>query len=123
MEQGSNLPLMCKETTNMFRGRNLSNPEKDDHYIFRHPEILTYVFEIIFQMNAGAVMLTDSVYWFIIFPFLTIQDYHLSFMTVDMHTVNVILLLAGSPLSYFFHHFVDWCFRHFPVDPSCMYIN
>ncbi|KAG9140611.1 hypothetical protein Leryth_022497 [Lithospermum erythrorhizon] len=28
-----------------------------------------YIFQIIFQMNAGAVMLTDCVFWFIIVPF------------------------------------------------------
>ena len=33
------------------------------------------------QMSAGAVMLTDSIYWFIIFPFLTIKDYNMSFVS------------------------------------------
>ncbi|CAN1774683.1 hypothetical protein LINPERHAP1_LOCUS13054 [Linum perenne] len=30
------------------------------------------------QINAGAVMLTDCVFWFIIVPFLAIKDFHLS---------------------------------------------
>lgn len=34
------------------------------------------------QMTAGAVMLTDSVYWFVIFPFLTIVDYEMSFVSL-----------------------------------------
>lgn len=89
-------------------------------------------------MNAGAVMLTDSVYWFFIFPFLTTKDYNLNFvstiynllalyfvymafcqlfskfiyilhleissyyfmqMTIDMHTVNLILLLGDTALN------------------------
>lgn len=33
------------------------------------------------QMNAGAVMLTDCVYWIVIFPFLTIKDYNLNFVS------------------------------------------
>ncbi|PON52474.1 hypothetical protein PanWU01x14_208720 [Parasponia andersonii] len=92
--------IWSKDQTCLSCARKPQIWSKDDHYIFRHPGILTYVFEIIFQMNAGAVMLTDSVYWFIIFPFLTIQDYNLNFMTVDMHTVNVIFTPSG------FHSFV-----------------
>ena len=30
------------------------------------------------QMNAGAVLLTDCVFWFIIVPFLEIHDYSLN---------------------------------------------
>lgn len=33
------------------------------------------------KMNAGAVMLTDCVFWFIIVPFLTIKDYNLNFVS------------------------------------------
>ncbi|MBA0567921.1 hypothetical protein Golob_005452, partial [Gossypium lobatum] len=68
-------------------------------------------------MNAGAVMLTDLIYWCLIFPFLTIEDYALNFvssvslcssgycfqdlscMTVNMHTLNVILLLGDTALN------------------------
>lgn len=32
-------------------------------------------------MNAGAVILTDCVFWFIIVPFLTIKDYNLNFVS------------------------------------------
>ncbi|KAF8005942.1 hypothetical protein BT93_K0275 [Corymbia citriodora subsp. variegata] len=38
-----------------------------------------YSFQIIFQMNAGAVMLTDSIFWFIIVPFLAVNNYKLRF--------------------------------------------
>uniref|UniRef100_A0A7N2QZS6 Uncharacterized protein n=1 Tax=Quercus lobata TaxID=97700 RepID=A0A7N2QZS6_QUELO len=50
-------------------------------------------------MNAGAVMLTDSVYWCIIFPFLTTQDYNLNIITVNMHTLNAVLLLGDTALN------------------------
>lgn len=107
-------------------------------------------------MSAGAVVLTDSVYWFVIFPFLTIKDYNLTFvstvyplfalyfvyifmaflyyfssiwkfplnhfmqMTVEMHTVNVILLLGDTALNclvcsfgYMFYSHVRFIFLIF----------
>ncbi|XWS44156.1 hypothetical protein CRYUN_Cryun15aG0020400 [Craigia yunnanensis] len=59
----------------------------------------TYLSQVIFQMNAGAVMLTDFIYWSIIYPFLIIKDYNWNFMTVKMHTLNVILLLGDTALN------------------------
>nr|XP_043606327.1 uncharacterized protein LOC122578431 [Erigeron canadensis] len=53
-----------------------------------------YFFQIVFQICAGAVGLTDSVFWFIIYPFLTPAEYNLSFLDVSMHSVNAILLLG-----------------------------
>ncbi|KAF5956904.1 hypothetical protein HYC85_004129 [Camellia sinensis] len=39
-----------------------------------------------FGMNAGVVMLTDCVFWFIIVPFLAIKDYDLNFVSNKIHT-------------------------------------
>ncbi|XP_010037552.2 uncharacterized protein LOC104426255 isoform X1 [Eucalyptus grandis] len=61
--------------------------------------IFGYSFQIIFQMNAGAVMLTDSVFWFIIVPFLAIKNYRLRFLDISMHTINVVLLLGDTTLN------------------------
>ncbi|KAL5544185.1 hypothetical protein UlMin_007969 [Ulmus minor] len=58
-----------------------------------------YVFQIIFQMNAGAVILTDCVFWFIIVPFLTIKDYNLNFLIINMHTINAVFLLGDAALN------------------------
>ncbi|VFQ96866.1 unnamed protein product [Cuscuta campestris] len=41
-----------------------------------------YLFQILFQMTAGSVMLTDCLYWTVIFPFLSIKDYDLSFVSL-----------------------------------------
>lgn len=60
---------------------------------------LGYVFQIIYQVSAGAVMLTDCVFWFIIYPFLTSADYKLGFMDVSMHSVNVVFLLGDVILN------------------------
>ncbi|KAG6390885.1 hypothetical protein SASPL_148630 [Salvia splendens] len=51
---------------------------------------LAYIFQIIFQMNAGAVMLTDSVFWFILVPFLLI---------INMHSINAVFLLGETALN------------------------
>ncbi|KAG8378862.1 hypothetical protein BUALT_Bualt07G0028800 [Buddleja alternifolia] len=58
-----------------------------------------YVFQIIFQMNAGAVMLTDTVFWFIIVPFLAIKDYNLNFLIINMHSINAVFLLGDTALN------------------------
>ncbi|KAM0026997.1 hypothetical protein Hdeb2414_s0020g00564481 [Helianthus debilis subsp. tardiflorus] len=58
-----------------------------------------YFFQIVFQICAGAVGLTDSVFWFIIYPFLTPADYTLHFFDISMHSVNAILLLVDIALN------------------------
>ncbi|XP_073298386.1 uncharacterized protein [Primulina huaijiensis] len=58
-----------------------------------------YLFQIIFQMNAGAVILTDVVFWFIIVPFLTIKDYNLNFLIINMHSINAVFLIGDTALN------------------------
>nr|POE67840.1 hypothetical protein CFP56_46256 [Quercus suber] len=81
-EQGPYVPLTFtyREATNVSQDRRVSDPQ-EKNCVFQAAAILSYIFEVMFQMNAGAVMLTDSVYWCIIFPFLTIQDYNLNFVS------------------------------------------
>ncbi|KAG9449865.1 hypothetical protein H6P81_009830 [Aristolochia fimbriata] len=73
-----------------------------------------YIFQIIYQTSAGAVMLTDVVFWLIIFPFLTIRDYNLTFLLVGMHSVNAIFLLGDASLNclrfpwFRFSYFILW---------------
>ncbi|XP_002525396.2 uncharacterized protein LOC8276476 isoform X2 [Ricinus communis] len=58
-----------------------------------------YIFQIIFQTSAGAVVLTDIVFWFILYPFLMAKDYSLDFLNACMHSVNAILLLGDTMLN------------------------
>ncbi|PSS28500.1 UPF0641 membrane protein like [Actinidia chinensis var. chinensis] len=58
-----------------------------------------YVFQIIYQISAGAVLLTDCVFWFIIYPFLTSDATRLGFMDVSMHSLNAIFLLGDVLLN------------------------
>ncbi|GKD08486.1 hypothetical protein Tco_1188171, partial [Tanacetum coccineum] len=50
-------------------------------------------------MSAGAAMLTDSVYWIVIVPFLTIVGYELGFLTLVAHSLNLVLLLGDTALN------------------------
>ncbi|KAG6384798.1 hypothetical protein SASPL_153616 [Salvia splendens] len=69
------------------------------HNVREEAGFLAYAFQIIFQMNAGAVMLTDSVFWFILVPFLVIKDYHFSFLIINMHSINAVFLLGETALN------------------------
>lgn len=97
-ERGSYVSLIYGEAVNGVRG------EKDpDHhgkyYVFRTDLGWGHVFQIMFQMTAGAVVLTDCVYWCIIFPFLTAKDHNLNILTVIEHSLNAILLLGDAALN------------------------
>lgn len=59
----------------------------------------SYVIQIVFQMNAGAVMLTDCVFWFIMVPFLASKNYDLNFLIINMHTINLVFLLGDTVLN------------------------
>ncbi|KAL4577170.1 hypothetical protein LXL04_013274 [Taraxacum kok-saghyz] len=91
-EQGIYMPL------NHTRNDNAVNL-KDECYFSQTAAIWGYIFQIVFQMTAGAVMLTDGVYWLVIFPFLNITDYEMSFLTVVVHSVNLVLLLGDTAMN------------------------
>ncbi|KAK9272853.1 hypothetical protein L1049_003231 [Liquidambar formosana] len=97
-EQGLYLPPPCGETTNMFRMRKISD-HQEEKYVLHTSGIWGYVFQVIFLVSGGAVMLTDCVYWLAIFLFLTTKDYNLNFMTVNMHTLNAIVLIGDAALN------------------------
>ncbi|KAI4368457.1 hypothetical protein MLD38_017013 [Melastoma candidum] len=73
-----------------------------------------YIFQIVYQMSGGAVMLTDSVFWIILYPFLTSKDYHLNTMDVCLHSINAFFLLGDTFLNnmhfpmFRFAYFVMW---------------
>lgn len=98
MEQGLLESLVSTDYTN---GVKIVN-NVDYKGILLVPEIVgrcSYLFQILFQMAAGAVMLTDSVYWFVIFPFLTVKNYDFNIFTVVTHSLNAVLLLGDAALN------------------------
>ncbi|GJV17380.1 hypothetical protein Tco_1362703 [Tanacetum coccineum] len=73
-----------------------------------------------FAMSAGAAMLTDSVYWIVIVPFLTIVGYELGFK----QSPGVSLSRSLLPLVPNFILSITDCFlRAFRVDSSCIGFN
>ncbi|KMT10607.1 hypothetical protein BVRB_5g117270 [Beta vulgaris subsp. vulgaris] len=96
-ERGGYLASINGGTPNAIKS-NLST-----HQFLDHPRAVAgfwgYVFQIIFQMNAGAVMLTDCVFWFIIVPFLATKNYDLNFFIINMHTINLVFLLGDTALN------------------------
>jgi hypothetical protein len=52
---------------------------------------LGYIHQILFQTCAGAVLLTDGVFWFIIYPFLTAKDFNLDFVSFNQDSRHFVL--------------------------------
>ncbi|XP_021888795.1 uncharacterized protein LOC110807835 [Carica papaya] len=94
-EQGNIDSTAVAENSN-----NAAKSSNSHHHQPRQPAgIWGYIFQIIFQMNAGAVLLTDCVFWFIIVPFLEINDYRLNFLAINMHTINAVFLFGDAALN------------------------
>lgn len=58
-----------------------------------------YTMQIIFQTCAGAVVMTDIVFWVIIVPFLSTNRFSLNLLMGSMHTVNAFFLIVDSCLN------------------------
>ncbi|XP_028118795.1 uncharacterized protein LOC114316333 [Camellia sinensis] len=97
-EQGLSVPLTYRETAYRVRVEKNSNHQEKNGDV-PMIGILCHAFQVIFQVSAGAVMLTDCVYWFVIFPFLTIKDYDMNSLTILTHTLNAVLLLGDTALN------------------------
>ncbi|XP_027338582.1 uncharacterized protein LOC113852490 [Abrus precatorius] len=97
-EQGMYVASELPQSSNASdQEKSLGAPE--EILVRQHAGTWGYIFQIIFQINAGAVMLTDCVFWFIIVPFLTIKDYNLNFLIVNMHTINAVFLIGDTALN------------------------
>ncbi|TKY52421.1 hypothetical protein E2542_SST23943 [Spatholobus suberectus] len=58
-----------------------------------------YLMQITYQTSAGAVILTDIVFWCIIVPFLSIAHFKLNLLMGCMHTLNAVFLLLDTALN------------------------
>ncbi|KAF8098631.1 hypothetical protein N665_0261s0001 [Sinapis alba] len=82
---------------NVFKSSN--GHERHNRSTRQTASTLGYIHQILFQTCAGAVLLTDGVFWFIIYPFLTSKDFSLDFFIVVMHSVNAVFLLSETFLN------------------------
>ncbi|XP_057790396.1 uncharacterized protein LOC131007259 [Salvia miltiorrhiza] len=80
---------------------------------------LENLLQIIYQTSAGAVMLTDIVFWCLLLPFMSGENFKLTLLIGCMHSVNAVFLIIESavnrmPFTWFgLIYFVLW---------SCSYV-
>lgn len=58
-----------------------------------------YILQILFQASAGAVVLTDIVFWVLLYPFQAPSSFTLDFLIVSFHSFNFICLLGDTILN------------------------
>lgn len=98
-EQGNSTTPKNLENSNASNGEKLSLGPHQECEVRQTAGFWGYMFQIIFQMNAGAVILTDCVFWIIIVPILELKDYNLNFLIISMHTTNAVFLLGDTALN------------------------
>ncbi|XP_042029086.1 uncharacterized protein LOC121776037 [Salvia splendens] len=94
-EQGLHVPLVHGVNGNGMRFRKKLDNRGTLHALITS-DLWDDLYQVLFQMTAGAVTLTDIVYWVVIFPFMALKDYEMSFLTVVTHSLNAILLLGDT---------------------------
>ncbi|MBA0798750.1 hypothetical protein Gohar_009310 [Gossypium harknessii] len=97
-EHGSYTPPILGEAANVSNQCKHFDAHRAPHCPPR-AGVWTYAFQIIYQTSAGAVILTDSVFWFILFPLLKSKDYGLNFVSMKLQTLvvpEIFLLLVGT---------------------------
>ncbi|AEE35072.1 transmembrane protein [Arabidopsis thaliana] len=119
-EQGTYRPPGNAENSNVFKSS--SGHDRENMSTRQVATTLGYIHQILFQTCAGAVLLTDGVFWFIIYPFLTAKDFNLDFFIVIMHSVNAIFLLGETFLNSlgFILCGMDRHIRAISMDCSCL---
>ncbi|KAK6118144.1 hypothetical protein DH2020_048128 [Rehmannia glutinosa] len=60
---------------------------------------LENLLQIVYQTCAGAVMLTDIVFWCLLLPFMTGENFQLTLLIGCMHSVNAVFLILESALN------------------------
>ncbi|KAK9139097.1 hypothetical protein Scep_008778 [Stephania cephalantha] len=58
-----------------------------------------YLMQIIYQTSAGASMLTDVVFWGLLFPFQSKDHFRLNPLMAGMHSLNAVFLILDATLN------------------------
>ncbi|GLT36589.1 hypothetical protein SLA2020_109570 [Shorea laevis] len=97
-EQGTHIPSTLRNTVDVSNSSRSSNNLEEPHGRQKAGP-WTYAFQIMYQVCAGAVILTDSIFWLILYPLLRSEHFNLNFLTVCMHSINIAFLLGDSILN------------------------
>lgn len=93
-EQGTYVPPTLRDHEYLSDSSKSSNTREEPHD-HKRAGFWSYALQILFQICAGAVVLTDIVFWLILYPFLP----GLNFLVICMHSVNAIFLLGDAILN------------------------
>ncbi|GER55140.1 integral membrane Yip1 family protein [Striga asiatica] len=84
------------------------------------------------QICAGAVMLTDIVFWCVLLPFMTGENFQLTLLIGCMHSVNAVFLILESALNKLYSKLIilnlhifqpfDWFGLIYFILWSCAYV-
>ncbi|KAI3931313.1 hypothetical protein MKX01_040230 [Papaver californicum] len=112
-DRGSYVAPMPEENGN--EGNISKSWVPEQHYVCKTAGTWGYIFQTMFQMNAGAVILTDFVYWLVLYPLLShLPQYHYKptlfrlsisssicflFCAFHMHSLNAVFLLVDTILN------------------------
>lgn len=119
------IPAHSGERAKFIKKDSDGNTEEEYESFTRSPLIeeragfLENLMHNIYQTCAGAVMLTDIVFWCLLLPFMTGDHFKLTLLIGIMHSVNAVFLILDSalnslPFSWFgIVYFVLW---------SCTYV-
>ncbi|XP_010941491.2 uncharacterized protein [Elaeis guineensis] len=78
-----------------------------------------YIMQVTYQTSAGAVVLTDVVFWVLLVPFLSAENFSLDLVMGCMHSLNLVFLVLDTALNslpfpwFRMAYFVLW---------SCIYV-
>ncbi|CAB4271843.1 unnamed protein product [Prunus armeniaca] len=81
------------------KGRVKSKSHQARNEISQRAGFFGNLMQIMYQICAGAVMLTDIVFWCLILPFLTSIEFELTLLIGAIHAVNAVFLIGDTALN------------------------
>ncbi|KAJ8466434.1 hypothetical protein OPV22_028986 [Ensete ventricosum] len=89
------LPLRTNNNMDTVRLQSYHEQEADDE----GAGLWVYSMQLVYQTSAGAVVLTDAIFWVLLVPFLSTAHFELNAIMGCMHTLNAVFLLVDTFLN------------------------
>ncbi|XP_043723842.1 uncharacterized protein LOC122670888 [Telopea speciosissima] len=99
LEENNKSATSISLTTNQIRGTIKLQSHWEQEETLQRAGFWGYLMQTIYQTSAGAVIITDIVFWFVIVPFLSIEHFTLNLLMGLMHTLNLVFLLLDTALN------------------------